>query len=133
MRECSLGFSKMLSNILCQNALLIKCSFHEEHFFRRAFCQRILESIFERAKEHSCKIDFCRFGLLAALCFQTSTNSHGWSCLKMSHTQDIVMITPAISFQIFEGEIWVFEPQNDFKVLSSTCVKVTADTNRSQE
>ena len=59
MRECSLGLSKMLSNILCQNALLAKCSFHEEHFLRRAFCQRIWESIFERAKEHSCKIDFC--------------------------------------------------------------------------
>ena len=59
MRECSLGLSKMLSNILCQNALLTKCSFHEKHFFRRAFCQRIWESIFERAKEHSCKIDFC--------------------------------------------------------------------------
>ena len=60
MRECSLGLSKMLSNILCQNALLIKCCFHEEQFFRRAFCQRLWESIFERAKEHSCKIDFCR-------------------------------------------------------------------------
>ena len=34
----------------------------------------------------------------------------------MSHTQpqDIVMNTAAISFQIFEGEIWVFEPQNNF-------------------
>ena len=42
------------------------------------------------------------------------------------------MITPAISFQIFEGEIWVLEPKNDFKVLSSTCVMITADTNRSQ-
>ena len=60
LRECSLDLSKMLSNILCQNALLTKCSFHEEHFFRRAFCQRMWESIFERAKEHSCKIDFCQ-------------------------------------------------------------------------
>ena len=51
----------------------------------------------------------------------------------MSHTQDMVMITPAIYLEIFEGEILVFVQQNNFKVLSSTCVKVTADTNRSQK
>ena len=51
----------------------------------------------------------------------------------MSHTQDMVTITPAISFEIFEGEIKVFVSQNYFKVLYSICVKVTADTNRSQE
>ena len=57
LRECSLGLSKMLSHILWQNALLAKCSCPQEHFVWRAFCQRIWESIFERAKEHSCKID----------------------------------------------------------------------------
>ena len=51
----------------------------------------------------------------------------------MSHTQDMVMITPEISLEIFEGDIQVFVEQNKFKVLNSTCVKVTADTNRSQE
>ena len=43
------------------------------------------------------------------------------------------MITPAISLEIFKGDIQVFTKQNTFKVLNSTCVKVTADTNRSQE
>ena len=51
----------------------------------------------------------------------------------MSHTQDMVMITPAISLEIFEEEILVFAKENNFKVLNSTCVKVTADTVRSQE
>ena len=56
-RECSLGLSKMLSHILWQTALLAKCSCPQDHFVWRAFCQRIWRSIFERAKEHSCKID----------------------------------------------------------------------------
>ena len=47
----------------------------------------------------------------------------------MSHTQDMVMKTPAISLEIFEGGILVFVKQNNFKVVNSTCVKVTADTN----
>ena len=51
----------------------------------------------------------------------------------MSHTQDMVMITPAISLEIFEGEILVFVKLNNFKVLKSTCFKVPADTNTSQE
>ena len=51
----------------------------------------------------------------------------------MSHTQDMVMITPAISFEIFEGVILVSVKENYFKVLNSTCVKVAADTNKSQE
>ena len=39
-------------------------------------------------------------------CFQTSTNSH-WQCfLNMSHTQDMVMITPANSLENFAGEIF---------------------------
>ena len=49
----------------------------------------------------------------------------------MSNTQDMVMITAAISLEIFEGEILVFVKEN--KVLNSTCAKVTADTNKSQE
>ena len=51
----------------------------------------------------------------------------------MSHTQEMVMITPATSLEIFEWEILVFVKQNNFKVLNSTCVKVTADNNKSQE
>ena len=51
----------------------------------------------------------------------------------MSHTQEMVMITPAISLEIFEREILVFVKLNNFKVFNSTSVKVTADTNRSQE
>ena len=51
----------------------------------------------------------------------------------MSHGEDMVMTTPAISLEIFEGEILIFVKQNNFKVLNSTCVKVTADTNISQE
>ena len=51
----------------------------------------------------------------------------------MSHTQDMVMITPDISLEIFEGEIVVLVKQNDVQVFNSTCVKATADTNRSQE
>ena len=51
----------------------------------------------------------------------------------MSHSQDVVMITPAIFLEIFEGELLVFKKQNNFKVLNSTRVKVTADTNRSPE
>ena len=51
----------------------------------------------------------------------------------MSHTQDMVMNTPAISLEIFKGEIVVFVKLNYFKVLNLTCFKVTADTNRSQE
>ena len=46
----------------------------------------------------------------------------------MSHTQDMVMITPAISLEIFEREILVFGKLNNFKVLNST-----ADINISQE
>ena len=34
----------------------------------------------------------------------------------MSHTQDMVMIPPAISLKIFEGEILDFVKQNNFKV-----------------
>ena len=34
----------------------------------------------------------------------------------MSHTQDMVMITLAISLEIFEGELLVFVTQNYFKV-----------------
>ena len=49
----------------------------------------------------------------------------------MSHTQDMVMITPAISLAIFEGDIQVFVKQNNFKVLNSTCVKVTAEVKNS--
>ena len=51
----------------------------------------------------------------------------------MSHTQDMVMITPAISLESFKGEILVFVKLNYLKVLNLTYVKVTADTNRSQE
>ena len=51
----------------------------------------------------------------------------------MNHTQDIVMITPAIYLEIFEEEILVFVKENYVKVLNSTFVKVTADTNKSQE
>ena len=51
----------------------------------------------------------------------------------MCHTQGMVMIMPAISLEIFEGEILVFVNQNNFKVLKSTFVKVTADNNRSLE
>ena len=51
----------------------------------------------------------------------------------MSQTQDMVMITPAFSLEIFEGEILGLVRENNFYVLNSTCVKVTADTNRSQE
>ena len=51
----------------------------------------------------------------------------------MSHTQDMVMITATFSLEIFGGEILVFVKENNYKVLNSTCVKVTADTNRSQE
>ena len=51
----------------------------------------------------------------------------------MNHTQEMAMITPAISLEIFEGEILVFVKLNIFKVLNSACVKVTVDTNRSQE
>ena len=55
LRECSLGLSKMLSHILWQNALQTKCSWGQEHFARRAFCQRIWESIFEDPRKHSLK------------------------------------------------------------------------------
>ena len=48
----------------------------------------------------------------------------------MNHTQEMAMITPAISLEIFEGEILVFVKQNNFKVFNST---VTADNNESQE
>ena len=51
----------------------------------------------------------------------------------MSYTQDMVMIKSAIYLEIFEGEIKVFVKLNKFKVLNSTCVKVTADTNTSQK
>ena len=51
----------------------------------------------------------------------------------MSHTQDMVMTTPTISLEIFEGEILVSVKENNFKVLNSTCVKVSADTNKSHE
>ena len=36
----------------------------------------------------------------------------------MSHSGDMVMITPAISLEIFEGEILVFVKRNNFKVLT---------------
>ena len=32
----------------------------------------------------------------------------------MSHTQDMVMITPAIFLEIVEGEFFVFVKQNSF-------------------
>ena len=51
----------------------------------------------------------------------------------MSHTQDMAMITPGISLEIFEGESLVFCKTKQFKVLNSTCVMVTADNDRSQE
>ena len=51
----------------------------------------------------------------------------------MSHTRKMVMITQAISLKIFEGEILVFVKINNFKILNSTCVKVMADINISQE
>ena len=51
----------------------------------------------------------------------------------MSYTQDMGMITPAISFKIFEGEILVIVKQNNFKILNSAGVKVTADTSKSQQ
>ena len=51
----------------------------------------------------------------------------------MSHTQEMVMITLAISLEVFEGEILFFVNQNNFLVFNSTCVKVTADNNKSQE
>ena len=51
----------------------------------------------------------------------------------MSHTQDMVMIAPAISLEIFEVEILVLVTENHVEVQNSTCVKVTADTNRSPE
>ena len=50
----------------------------------------------------------------------------------MSHPQDMVMITPEITLEIFEGEFFFFFKQNNFEVLNSTCVKVTADTKRGQ-
>ena len=40
----------------------------------------------------------------------------------MGHTQDMVIIKPAIYLEIFEGEILVFVKLNILKVLSSTCV-----------
>ena len=49
--------SQKCSNILWQNALLTQCSFSKEHFSRRAFCQGIHESNFERAIKHSHQID----------------------------------------------------------------------------
>ena len=49
------ALQKMHSHILWQNALQTKCSWGQEHFARRAFCQRIWESIFERPREHSLK------------------------------------------------------------------------------
>ena len=51
----------------------------------------------------------------------------------MSHTQDMVMIKPAISLEMFEGKILVFVKQSNPKILSSTCVQVTADISKSQE
>ena len=51
----------------------------------------------------------------------------------MSQTQDMVMITPVIFLESFKGEILVFLKQNYLKVLNLTYVKVTADTDRSQE
>ena len=51
----------------------------------------------------------------------------------MSHAQDMVMTTQAISLEILKREILVFVKQNNFKILNSTCVKVTADINFSQE
>ena len=47
----------------------------------------------------------------------------------MSHTQDMVMITPAFSLEIFEGNFLVLVKQNNVQVLNSRCVKATADTN----
>ena len=51
----------------------------------------------------------------------------------MSNTQDMVIITPAIPLEIFEGEILVFVGQNYLNFLNSTCVEVTADTNKSEQ
>ena len=51
----------------------------------------------------------------------------------MSHSRGMVMITPASSIEIFEEDILVFVKQNTFKVLNSTCLKVTADTKRSHQ
>ena len=52
------------------------------------------------------------------LCFQTSTNSHWQSCLKMSHHEDRVIITQ----QFKKKEIWmrnlISEKQKNTKVLN---------------
>ena len=51
----------------------------------------------------------------------------------MNHTQDMVMITLAISIKIFEGEILVFVKQKMYTVLNSTSAKVTnTSTNTNQ-
>ena len=42
------------------------------------------------------------------------------------------MITPAIALENFGGEILFSVRPNNFKVLNPTCVKVTADSHRSQ-
>ena len=44
-----------------------------------------------------------------SLCFQIFTNSHWQCCLKMSHTQDMVMTTPAISLESFKGEVYFMQ------------------------
>ena len=107
----------------------------------KKLCFRQNQSIKSRkhitSKHKAVKRECCFFSVTivrkGSLCFQTSTNSHWRSCLKMSHTQDMVMITLAISLEIFEGELLVFVTQNYFKVSNSTCVQITADTNISQE
>ena len=43
-----------------------------------------------------------------ALCFQTSKKSHWRCCLNLSHTQDMVMITPPISLENFWRRIFLF-------------------------
>ena len=62
-----------------------------------------------------CFIEKCAPFVSKSLCFQTFTNSHWRGCLKKSHTQDMVMITPGISLEILEGEILVFVKQNNLK------------------
>ena len=135
LRECSLVFSKMLYHILCPNTLLTKCSSHKEHFFRSAFCQRIWMSIFERAKEHSCQIDFClqktlvglihtsiRWFFLGLLLFlsdlpATSSTSSVWGEVPLSSISsdllNVTFITSSAQWELDEphfksNQLWWF-------------------------
>ena len=54
-------------------------------------------------------------GLKHPLCFQTSKDSHGWCCLKMSRTRDMVIITPTISLENFGGEVFILKNKGIFK------------------